>query len=160
MAMTSPVVSTVHITTLHVLDQDQALDFYCDRLGFEVREDIDLGFMRWLTIALPGDPQPQLLLSLPGGPQVDPQTALQVRDLLTKGALGGIFLTSDDIVQTYETLRDAGVDITQEPLAQPYGTDIGLRDPFGNHVRITQLARVGVTVLEDRREDRLEGQAS
>lgn len=132
-------ISSLHITTLYVLDQDEALGFYRDILGFEVRDDVDMGFMRWLTIALPGTDGPHLLLSLPGAPIHDEATAASVRDLLTKGALGGIFLTTDDVHATYERLRDAGVDITQEPVEQPYGTDIGVRDPFGNHVRISQL---------------------
>jgi len=133
-------VSSLRITSVRVLDQDEALDFYCGRLGFEVRDDVDLGFMRWLTIALPGQVSPQLLLELPGGPHQDPETAAQVRDLLTKGALGGVFLTSDDVHATFEQLRDAGVEITQELVEQPYGTDFGIRDPFGNHVRISQLS--------------------
>jgi len=133
-------VSSLRITSVRVLDQDEALDFYCGRLGFEVRDDVDLGFMRWLTIALPGQVAPQLLLELPGGPHQDPETAAQVRDLMTKGALGGVFLTSDDVRATFAQLREAGVEITQELVEQPYGTDFGIRDPFGNHVRISQLS--------------------
>lgn len=133
---------TNHITSLHirsvpVLDQDEALAFYTEHLGFETRDDIDLGFMRWLTVGVPGQ-DTSLLLELVGGPQHDADTAAQVRDLVTKGALGGLFLLSDDAHATYAALRDAGVEITQEPTAQPYGTDFGLRDPFGNHVRVSQ----------------------
>ena len=131
--------SSLRITTVHVLDQDEALDFYCGKLGFEVRDDADLGFMRWLTIGLPGQEHPQLLLELPGGPQQDAETAAQLRDLITKGALGGVFLTTDDVQSTYAALTEAGVEITQEPVEQPYGTDFGLRDPFGNHIRVSQL---------------------
>jgi len=132
-------VSTLRITSVKVLDQDEALDFYCGKLGFEIRDDADLGFMRWLTVGLPGQDHPQLLLELPGGPGQDEATKAAVRDLITKGALGGVFLTSDDVHATFEQLRDAGVAITQEPVEQPYGTDFGIRDPFGNHVRISQL---------------------
>jgi catechol 2,3-dioxygenase-like lactoylglutathione lyase family enzyme len=132
-------VSSLRITSVHVLDQDEALAFYCGKLGFEVRDDVDLGFMRWLTVALPGQEHPQLLLDLPGGPQRDAETAATLRDLLTKGALGGVFLTSDDVHATYAALKDAGVEITQEPVEQPYGTDFGLRDPFGNHIRIGEV---------------------
>ena len=138
--MTTSHISSIRITSVLVLDQDEALDFYCDKLGLEVRDDIDLGFMRWLTIAVPGDGDHQLLLELPGGPMHDADTAASVRELLTKGALGGVFLTSTDVRSTFESLRDAGVEITQEPVEQPYGIDIGVRDPFGNHVRISQLA--------------------
>lgn len=133
-------ITSLHITTLRVLDQDEALDFYVNTLGFTVADDIDLGFMRWLTIALPTEPDRRVLLELPGPPAHDEATAAQVRELVTKGALGGLFLTSTDIHSTFATLRDAGVEITQDPVEQPYGTDIGIRDPFGNHVRISQPA--------------------
>lgn len=134
--------NTNHITSLHirsvpVLDQDEALDFYTSHLGFEVRDDIDLGFMRWLTIGVPGQ-DTSLLLELVGGPQHDEATAAQVRELVTKGALGGLFLLSDDVHATYAALVDAGVDVTQEPVQQPYGVDFGIRDPFGNLIRISQ----------------------
>lgn len=135
--MTTNHITSVRIRSLPVLDQEEALDFYTRHLGFEVRDDVDLGFMRWLTVALPGD-EHQLLLELVGGPQHDADTAAQVRQLVTKGALGGLFLTSSDVHATYAALRDAGVEITQEPTEQPYGTDFGIRDPFGNHVRISQ----------------------
>jgi len=138
--MTNSHVSSIRITGVKVLDQDEAIDFYCGKLGLEVHDDIDMGFMRWLTVAAPGDPDHQLLLELPGGPQNDAETAAQLRDLITKGALGGVFLTSTDVHATFATLRDAGVEITQEPVEQPYGTDFGVRDPFGNHVRVSQLA--------------------
>ena len=130
-------ISKLNVTAIKVLDQDEALDFYTTHLGFEVRDDIDLGFMRWLTVGVPGQ-DTSLLLELVGGPQHDEATATQVRELVTKGALGGLFLQSSDIQSTYAALRDAGVEITQEPVQQPYGTDIGVRDPFGNHVRISQ----------------------
>src|SRR5688500_3546400 len=142
-ALTSVLVMTTnHITSLHirsvpVLDQDEALEFYTTHLGFEVRDDVDLGFMRWLTVGVPGQ-DTSLLLELVGGPQHDESTAAQVRELVTKGALGGVFLLSDDVHATYAALRDAGVEVTQEPVEQPYGTDFGIRDPFGNHVRISQ----------------------
>ncbi len=80
-----------------------------------------------------------MLLSLPGAPVHDEATAAAVRDLVTKGALGGIFLTSDDIHATYDALVAAGAEITQEVVNQPYGTDFGARDPFGNSVRVSQL---------------------
>ena len=135
--------NTNHITSLHIrsvpfLDQDEALDFYTTHLGFEVRDDIDLGFMRWLTVGVPGQ-DTSILLELVGGPQHDETTAAQVRQLVTKGALGGLFLTSSDVHATYAALRDAGVEITQEPVTQPYGTDFGIRDPFGNQIRINQF---------------------
>lgn len=135
--MTSSHITSLHIRSMPVLDQDQALDFYTSHLGFEKRDDIDLGFMRWLTIGVPGQ-DTSILLELVGGPQHDASTAGQVRELLTKGALGGLFLLSDDVHATFAALRAAGVDITQEPVEQPYGTDFGIRDPFGNPIRISQ----------------------
>lgn len=135
--MTNNHITSLNIRSLPVLDQDEALDFYTTHLGFEVRDDIDLGFMRWLTIGVPGQ-DTSLLLELVGGPQHDESTAAQVRELVTKGALGGLFLLSDDVHATYTALSEAGVEITQEPVEQPYGTDFGIRDPFGNQVRISQ----------------------
>ena len=135
--MTTTHITSLHIRSVPVLDQDEALDFYTTHLGFEVRDDIDLGFMRWLTVGVPGQ-DTSLLLELVGGPQHDEATAAQVRELVTKGALGGLFLLSNDVRATYAALDDASVEITQELVEQPYGTDFGIRDPFGNHVRISQ----------------------
>ncbi|MGN9810546.1 VOC family protein [Micromonospora sp. BQ11] len=125
---------------IYVLDQDQALDFYVGKLGMEVNTDQDLGFMRWLTVNLPGDPEREILLEKPGPPALDPATAEQVRELLTKGALGGyLFMTTDDAHKTYEDLVAKGVEITDEPMERPYGIDFGVRDPFGNKIRIGQM---------------------
>ena len=124
---------------VYVLDQDEALDFYVGKLGLEVNTDADLGFMRWLTLNLPGDPGHQILLEKPGPPAHDEATAEQIRELVTKGAMGvaGIF-TVDDIHRTYEELVDKGVEFTEPPTERFYGTDCGLRDPFGNNLRIGQ----------------------
>jgi catechol 2,3-dioxygenase-like lactoylglutathione lyase family enzyme len=125
---------------LFVLDQDEALDFYVGKLGLEVATDQDLGFMRWLTVRVPGDPVREILLEKPGPPVMDEATAAQVRDLLTKGAAAGaIFLTTPDAQSTFETLKERGVEITDEPTERPYGIDFGIRDPFGNAVRIGQM---------------------
>ena len=125
---------------LFVLDQDEALDFYVGKLGLEVATDQDLGFMRWLTVAVPGAPDRQVLLETPGPPSLDPATAEQVRELVAKGATGGhLFLTTDDARATYDALKQKGVELTDEPTERPYGIDFGLRDPFGNHVRIAQM---------------------
>ncbi|TDC53377.1 VOC family protein [Micromonospora sp. KC207] len=125
---------------IYVLDQDEALDFYVGKLGMEVNTDADLGFMRWLTVNLPGDPEREILLEKPGPPALDPATAEQVRELLTKGALGGyLFMTTDDAQKTYEDLVAKGVEVTDEPTERPYGIDFGIRDPFGNKIRIGQM---------------------
>ncbi|MER5650717.1 VOC family protein [Streptosporangium sp. NPDC002524] len=125
---------------IYVLDQDEALDFYVGKLGLEVNADIDLGGMRWLTVNVPGHPERQILLERPGGPMMSEETARQVRELVTKGAMGGqLILSTDDCRKTYETLLGLGVEFTEEPTERPYGIDCGLRDPFGNHLRFTQL---------------------
>jgi predicted enzyme related to lactoylglutathione lyase len=131
------------ITLSHVFvpDQDQALDFYVGKLGLEVANDQDLGFMRWLTVRVPGDPGREILLEKPGPPSMDEAAAEQIRELLSKGALGfGIGLTTSDCQKTYDTLLARGVEMTQKPTEQPYGIDFGARDPFGNHIRVVQPA--------------------
>ncbi|PZF86449.1 VOC family protein [Jiangella anatolica] len=131
--------NAISITTVHVLDQDEALAFYVGRLGFTVTNDVDLGFTRWLTVALPDDPERHLLLEVPGPPALSEQVAGQVRDLLTKGALGvACVLTTDDCRKAFAELSARGVEFTQEPAEHPYGVDCTLRDPFGNQIRITQ----------------------
>jgi len=122
---------------VYVLDQDEALDFYVGKLGFEVGADVDLGFMRWLTVNLPEQPEHQLLLEAPGPPAHDEATAELVRELVTKGAMGvAAIIEVDDIHATYEDLKSKGVEFTEEPTERDYGTDCGLRDPFGNHLRM------------------------
>lgn len=124
---------------IYVLDQDEALDFYVGKLGLEVNTDADLGFMRWLTINVPGQPDREVLLERPGPPRLSEETAEQVRELLTKGATGGFLIfRTEDCRKTYETLKAKGVEFTEEPTKRPYGIDCGLRDPFGNSIRFTQ----------------------
>jgi catechol 2,3-dioxygenase-like lactoylglutathione lyase family enzyme len=131
-------------TQIWVLDQDEALDFYVGKLGFEVNTDADLEFMRWLTINLPGEPEREILLEVPkAGPYLDEETAQQIRDLLSKGAVGvAMIVRTDDCRATYEELRAKGVEFTEEPVERFYGTDCAFRDPFGNHIRMTEPAPV------------------
>ncbi|HVC38701.1 MAG TPA: VOC family protein [Candidatus Dormibacteraeota bacterium] len=132
--------SSLRISQIYVLDQQQALDFYVGKLGLEVNTDNDLGFMRFLTVNVPGDPERQILLERPGPPMMDDATAEQVRDLLSKGRTGGhLFFLTPDAHESYRELSAKGVEITQEPTEQPYGIDFGMRDPFGNHIRVAQL---------------------
>ena len=127
------------LSQIFVLDQKQALDFYVGKLGLEVKTDADLGFMRWLTVGVPGEDR-EILLEVPGPPAMDEATAEQVRELVTKGATGGwLGFRTDDCQKTYETLQGRGVEFTQEPVVQEYGIDCGLRDPFGNAIRIMQV---------------------
>jgi catechol 2,3-dioxygenase-like lactoylglutathione lyase family enzyme len=123
-----------------VLDQDEALEFYVGKLGLEVKADADLEFMRWLTVNVPGQPEREIMLLVPGPPAFDEETSAQVRELLGKGAFGVIILTTSDCRATYETLRDRGVEFTEEPVERFYGTDCALRDPWGNSIRITEPA--------------------
>jgi uncharacterized glyoxalase superfamily protein PhnB len=124
---------------IFVLDQDEALDFYVGKLGLEIESDLDMGFMRWLTVRVPGDDR-ILMLEKPGPPMMDEATTEQVRELLTKGAMGGwIIFTVDDARKTHALLAERGVELPEEPEDRFYGTDFGLRDPFGNRLRIGSL---------------------
>jgi catechol 2,3-dioxygenase-like lactoylglutathione lyase family enzyme len=131
--------NSLTLSQIYVLDQNEDLDFYVGKLGLEVKTDTDLGFMRWLTVIVPGQPDREILLEVPGPPALDDTTAEQVREMLTKGATGGwLGFSTDDCRKTYETLMAQGVEFTQEPVEQVYGIDCGLRDPFGNAIRINQ----------------------
>jgi len=126
-------------TFVHVLDQNEALDFYVGKLGMVVQNDVDLGFMRWLTVSPPEQPDLELGLMLPGPPAYDDGTVEEIRELVSKGAAGGgVIFETDDCRGTYEKLLAAGVEFTEEPTERFYGTDCAFRDPFGNPIRITQ----------------------
>jgi catechol 2,3-dioxygenase-like lactoylglutathione lyase family enzyme len=130
-------------SSIFVLDQDEALDFYVGKLGLEVGADVDMGFMRWLTIRVPGDPSREILLEKAPPHFLDAQAGEQIVDLVTKGGMGlGFILTTDDCRGTYEALKAKGVEFTDEPTEHFYGIDCGVRDPFGNNLRITQPAAV------------------
>jgi uncharacterized glyoxalase superfamily protein PhnB len=131
-------------TQLWVHDQDEALKFYTDKLGMEVRSDVtvpELGNFRWLTVSPVGQPDIAIvLMAIPGQPVMDEQTAEDVRALMAKGFAGTVFLTTDDCRAAYEDLRSRGVEFVEAPEERPYGIDCGFRDPSGNHFRLTQLA--------------------
>lgn len=130
----------IAITPMYVTDQDQALQFYTERLGFAVDTDVDLGNMRWLTVALPSSPRRQVLLQRIGDTTAtaSPETAGPLRELTEKGTTSWMILASDDVEADHARLLEAGVEVTQEPASQPYGLDMAIRDPFGNHIRITE----------------------
>jgi predicted enzyme related to lactoylglutathione lyase len=132
--------NAISLSQIYVLDQDEALEFYVGTLGLEVNTDQDLGFMRWLTVNVPGEPDRTILLERPGPPSMDEATAVQLRELVTKGAAGWIGFNTADCQRTYEELLARGVEFTQEPTEQTYGIDCALRDPFGNAIRIVQQA--------------------
>jgi len=128
---------------LWVHDQDEALAFYTEKVGMEVRADVtvpELGDFRWLTVGLPGQDDPSIvLMAIPGPPVMDSETAQQVKTLMGKGFAGTIFLTTDDCQASYEELKRRGVDFTEQPEERPYGIDSAFRDPSGNHIRLTQV---------------------
>jgi catechol 2,3-dioxygenase-like lactoylglutathione lyase family enzyme len=125
-----------------VHDQDEALAFYTDKLGLELRDDVtvpELGNFRWLSVGVPGQPDVAVtLMAVPGPPVFDDETREQIVALMSKGASGGLFFTTDDVRGTYEELKGRGVEFTQEPTEQPYGIDAGFRDVSGNHFRMAQ----------------------
>ena len=133
---------------LWVHDQEEALAFYTQKLGMEVRADVtvpELGDFRWLTVAPPGQDEVSIvLMAIPGPPVMDEETAEQVRSLMAKGFAGTVFLTTDDCRASYEELKGRGVDFTEEPEERPYGIDTGFRDPSGNHLRLTEVKLAGV----------------
>ena len=136
----------MQLTTVNqwVHDQDEALEFYTEKLGLELRDDVtvpEMGNFRWLTVGPVGQPDiAVVLMSIPGPPVIDAETSAQLKDVMAKGAAGGLFFATDDIQETYEELKGNGVEFTQEPTKQPYGVDAGFRDPSGNQIRVIQNA--------------------
>jgi predicted enzyme related to lactoylglutathione lyase len=128
---------------LWVHDQDAALAFYTDKLGWEIRQDAtlpEMGDFRWLTVGPPAQPDVSVvLMRIPGPPVMDADTAEQVKGLMSKGFAGTVFLTTDDCRASYEELRARGVEFVEPPEDRPYGIDAGFRDPSGNHLRLTQV---------------------
>jgi uncharacterized glyoxalase superfamily protein PhnB len=134
---------------LWVHDQDEALAFYTQKLGWEVRQDVtlpEMGDFRWLTVGPPGQEDfDVVLMAIPGPPVMDGDTAQQVRDLMAKGFAGTVFLTTEDVRADYEALKARGVEFSEEPEERPYGIDTGFRDPSGNSFRLTQVRDLAST---------------
>ena len=134
---------TIGSAQLWVHDQDEALAFYTQKVGFEVRMDAtlpEMGDFRWLTVGPANQPDFSIvLMAIPGPPIMDAATGEQVRDLMSKGFAGTVFLTTDDCQASYEELRGRGVEFTETPEERPYGIDSGFRDPSGNAIRLTQV---------------------
>ena len=136
-------ITKLNVASIYVLDKDEALDFYVNKLGLEKGNDVQQGAYRWLTVRVPGEGGTEISLEQPGPPLHDEKTAEQLRELITKGALTGLVFITDNAQQLYETLKARGVtDFTQEPTKHFYGTDMGIRDPFGNPIRILQQGDV------------------
>jgi len=128
---------------LWVHDQDEALTFYTEKVGMEVRADVtlsEMGDFRWLTVGPPGQEDVSItLMAIPGPPVMDAETAEQVREVMAKGFAGTVFLTTEDCQASYEELKGRGVEFTETPEKRPYGIDSGFRDPSGNSIRLTQV---------------------
>jgi catechol 2,3-dioxygenase-like lactoylglutathione lyase family enzyme len=126
-----------------VNDQDEALAFYTEKLGMEVRQDVtlpEMGDFRWLTVGPVGQPDVSIvLMAIPGPPVMDAGTAEEVRNLMAKGFAGTVFLTTDDVHAAYEELRNRGVEFVEQPEERPYGIDSSFRDPSGNTFRLMQV---------------------
>jgi uncharacterized glyoxalase superfamily protein PhnB len=132
-----------------VHDQDEALAFYTQKLGMEVRSDVtlpEMGNFRWLAVAPPGQEDVAIvLMAIPGQPVMDEATAQQVRELMAKGFAGTVFLTTEDVRADFEELSRRGVEFSEPPEERPYGIDSGFRDPSGNSFRLTQVTEVAAT---------------
>ncbi|HEX3239209.1 MAG TPA: VOC family protein [Solirubrobacterales bacterium] len=126
-----------------VHDQDEALAFYTEKIGMEVRADVtlpEMGDFRWLTVGPPGQEDVSIvLMAIPGAPVFEDETVAQIEALMAKGVSGGVFLTTDDCQASYEELAARGVEFTETPQERPYGIDCGFRDPSGNSLRLTQV---------------------
>jgi len=126
-----------------VHDQEEALAFYTEKLGMELRDDItlpEMGDFRWLTVGPVGQPDIALvLMEVPGPPVFDAETSEQLKALLAKGAAGSLFFSTDDAHGEYEDLSSRGVEFIDKPEQRPYGIDAGFRDSSGNHIRMTQV---------------------
>jgi catechol 2,3-dioxygenase-like lactoylglutathione lyase family enzyme len=131
-------------TQVWVHDQDEALAFYTEKLGMELREDVtvpEFGNFRWLTVGVPGQEDVSVvLMAIPGPPVFDEETRQRIIELMAKGAATALFFSTDDVQGTYEELKARGVEFQQEPTQQPYGIDAGFRDPSGNSMRMAQLS--------------------
>ena len=128
---------------LWVHDQDEALAFYTGKLGLVTRTDVtmpEMGNFRWLTVGPEDQPDFSIvLMAIPGAPMLDEATQANLRDLMSKGLAGTVFLTTDDVYADYEQLKGRGVEFTEAPEERPYGIDSGFRDPSGNALRLTQV---------------------
>jgi uncharacterized glyoxalase superfamily protein PhnB len=131
---------------LWVHDQDEALAFYTEKLGMEVRADVtlpEMGDFRWLTVSPPGQEDIAIvLMRIPGPPVFEEETVKEIESLMAKGAGATVFLTTDDCRADYQQLKAKGVEFTEPPEERPYGIDCGFRDPSGNHLRLTQVVEV------------------
>ena len=141
---------------LWVHDQNEALEFYTKKLGWQVRSDVtvpEMGNFRWLAVSPADQPDVSVcLMAIPGAPVMDPNTGAQVRELMSKVFAGTIFLTTDDCMREYRELSARGVEFTEVPEDRPYGLDCSFRDPSGNSIRLAQLRPMEGAGWTDTRE--------
>ncbi len=131
---------TIHASFLPHTGADAALAFYRDTLGFEVRQDVEHGELRWITVGPPDQPQTAIVLTPPGGgPGITEQERTTITEMMAKGTYATLLLASGDLDAAFARVRDSGAQIVQEPTDQPYGVrDCAVRDPAGNLIRIQQ----------------------
>jgi catechol 2,3-dioxygenase-like lactoylglutathione lyase family enzyme len=140
-------------TTIWVLDQDEALDFYTNKLGFEVNTDARIDDFRWLTVNPPGQPDHELILLVPGPPMMDEESAEQLKALVAKGAVGPGAFDTDDCRATYEELSERGVTFLSEPTERFYGIEATFRDNSGNWFSMTQRSEAyAASGIQNRRQ--------
>lgn len=131
----------IQLVGLYVRDQDEALAFYVDKLGFRVHTDVKNGDYRWLTVQHPDQPSIQLGLLIPGPPVHDEATAQALRAIVAKGAMPPLVLAVDDCRAAYDRMRTLGVEFTQEPIDRFGTVDAGFRDPSGNGWKMIETRR-------------------
>ena len=135
-------ITRLNVASIYVLDKDEALDFYVNKLGLEKGQDVKQGDYRWLTVRVPGEGGTEISLEQPGAPLHDEATTERLRELITKGALSGLVFKTDDARALYETLQERGVsDFTQEPIDRFGSVDAGFRDPSGNGWKMIEARR-------------------
>ncbi len=131
----------VQMVGLYVRDQDEALTFYVEKLGFRVHTDVRNGDYRWLTVQHPDQPSFQLGLMAPGPPVHDAATAQTLRAIVAKGAMPPLVLVVNDCRAAYEQLHTKGVEFTQPPMDRYGAVDAGFRDPSGNGWKMIEARR-------------------
>ena len=132
---------TIHYTFLPHTDPEESLKFYRDVLGFEVRNDVGQGTMRWITVGPAGQPGTSIVLTPPAvDPGITEDERRTVAEMMAKGTYAIVVLATPDLDGTFEKVQASGAEVVQEPIAQPYGVrDCAFRDPAGNHVRINEV---------------------
>lgn len=131
----------VDVVGLYVRDQDEALAFYVEKLGFRVHTDVKNGSYRWLTVQHPDQPSFQLGLFVPEQPTHDEATARTLREIVAKGAMPPLVLMVDDCRAAWDRMRARGVEFTQEPIARYGSVDANFRDPSGNGWKMIEARR-------------------